>query len=180
MSSSPFSNTDLSLEDLPQYSYTTTTPINVKYKYILRIQFGLALLPFVLGILALLIFDVYLPLFIWIISLSLIGLVFGLWIIENELGFKKRNFGLRTHDIYFTKGLIVHKETILPYSRIQHVELKQGILLRQFKLFALKLYTAGASSSDLSIYGLDHDTASKIKAYVMQQNLDLEHGESEV
>jgi membrane protein YdbS with pleckstrin-like domain len=62
----------------------------------------------------------------------------------------------------------VFKQTILPYKRIQHVEIKQGPLFKAFKLFTLKVYTAGSASGDLSIAGLNKDDADKLKAQILK------------
>lgn len=168
-----FKNQDLNLNDLPDYQKTETRFINSKYIKILRLQIGFLVLPVFIFIVCSIYFQFDLPQLFWYIFIPTVSLVLSLWLIEVEAGFKKRTFGLRDHDIYFSKGFFVHKETVLPFKRIQHVEVIQGIFLRWQNLYAIKLYTAGASSGDLAIYGLDKETASKIKAYVMQQNFDL-------
>lgn len=165
-----FKNQNLSLEDLPQYQYTDKHYVNQNYKRLLRLQLGFFIIPFVIAVGILIWFQADIPKLAWLIPSLVLSVVILFWLTEIELGFKERTYGMREHDIYFSKGFFVHKETVLPFNRIQHVEVKQGIMLRWFKLYSVKLYTAGASSGDLSIYGLKQETASKIKAYVMNQN----------
>lgn len=168
-----FKNQDLSLIDLPDYQKIQTQFIHQNYIKILRLQTVFLILPILIFIFCSFYFQFGIPQLFWFIFIPIVILIISIWFIEIEFGYKKRTYGLRDHDIYFSKGFFVHKETVLPFKRIQHVEVIQGIFLRWQNLYAIKLYTAGASSGDLSIYGLDKNTASKIKAYVMQQNSDL-------
>ena len=57
----------------------------------------------------------------------------------------------------------------VPLSRIQHLDITQGLLSRQFGLANLKLYTAGDSGSDMVIKGLLLPEAEKIKEYITEQ-----------
>jgi membrane protein YdbS with pleckstrin-like domain len=76
---------------------------------------------------------------------------------------------LRENDISFKKGLIAFKQTSVPFNRIQHVEVNQGILAKLLKLSSVKIYTAGGTSSDLSIPGLPVETAHKLKAFLSEK-----------
>ena len=88
------------------------------------------------------------------------------------LGFKKKQYALRQHDIIYTKGLLWHVRTSIPFNRIQHAELKQGPLERMYGLHSLKVFTAGGQSSDLVIPGLKEDRALSIKDYILGKTTD--------
>lgn len=96
-------------------------------------------------------------------------IIFVLVYVEFFFGFPIRRFGIRELDIIYQKGYLVKKETIVPFNRIQHIEVTQSLLLRKFNLYSLLIYTAGESSGDLKIAGLDHQTAQKIKSKVLQE-----------
>ena len=55
---------------------------------------------------------------------------------------------------------------MVPFSRIQHVEIDEGPLERYFSLATLSVYTAGDSGKDLKISGLRIDLAQEIKDYI--------------
>jgi membrane protein YdbS with pleckstrin-like domain len=76
---------------------------------------------------------------------------------------------VRENDISFKKGIITFKLTTVPFNRIQHVEVNQGVLAKLFKLSSLKLFTAGGNASDLSIYGLPQDVAQNLKAFLSEK-----------
>ena len=94
--------------------------------------------------------------------------IFSLSIIDIELGFNRRKFGIRTLDIIFQRGYFVFSQTIVPYKRIQHVEIRQGLVFKAFKLYTLKIYTAGSSTGDLSIAGLNQSDSDKLKAQILK------------
>jgi hypothetical protein len=56
----------------------------------------------------------------------------------------------------------------VPKNRIQHVEIRQAIVLRLFKLSKIVIFTAGGSGSDLSISGLKPELAERIKENLSQ------------
>jgi hypothetical protein len=85
------------------------------------------------------------------------------------LEFKKRKYALRTHDISFKQGVLTNSLTTVPLSRIQHLDITQGILSRFFGLANLKLFTAGADGSDMVIKGLLLAEAEKLKEHLTAQ-----------
>ncbi|WP_290701401.1 PH domain-containing protein [Lacinutrix sp.] len=97
----------------------------------------------------------------WYVIILLVVL-FILQSIITVLGFKKRGYALRTHDIIYAKGLLSHKKTIVPFIRIQHTETKQSFIAKLFNLASLNVYTAGESGGDLSINGLTRTEAENI------------------
>ncbi len=82
------------------------------------------------------------------------------------LAFKKRKYALRTHDISFKQGVLVNSLSTVPLSRIQHLDISQGILSRFFGLANLKLFTAGADGSDMVIKGLLLADAEQLKEHL--------------
>ena len=105
------------------------------------------------------------------------GLV-GLWIIWaitsfvlTNLGYKVRGYILRDKDLVHRKGVIFKTLTTIPFNRVQHCEVSQGIIQRMFDLHTLQIFTAGGSNSDLSIPGLKADTAQRIKEFIINKTV---------
>ncbi len=84
-------------------------------------------------------------------------------------GFRKKGYALRDKDIMYKSGLIWKSITTIPFSRIQHCEVKEGPIERIFGLSSLHIYTAGGSSSDIDIPGLHPQGAQDIKEFVLQK-----------
>lgn len=84
-------------------------------------------------------------------------------------GFLRRAYALREKDLTYRKGWIFTSVTTVPFNRIQHTEVSQGPLERKFKLCKLNIYTAGGSTSDLSVPGLESDEAARLRDYVAKK-----------
>jgi membrane protein YdbS with pleckstrin-like domain len=81
---------------------------------------------------------------------------------------KWKAYAMRTHDIAYRSGLFWRKVVILPFNRVQHVEVTSGPLQRRFSLATLKFYTAGGSSVDLKIEGLRAEVAEQLRAHILE------------
>lgn len=84
----------------------------------------------------------------------------------SYISFPKRKYALRDHDIIYTEGLLLNTFTTVPFVRIQHTEISRSFLERKLNLSTLKIYTAGATGSDLFISGLPKETAQSINAFL--------------
>lgn len=85
-------------------------------------------------------------------------------------GYRHRSYALREKDLTYRKGWIFTSVTTVPFNRIQHTEVSQGPLSRKFKLCRLKIYTAGGSTSDLSIPGLEEDEAQLMRDFIARKS----------
>ncbi len=162
-----FSNLQVDLSSIPDFKKVELKSISKKYKTVLWIGW---LIPFFILMplpgFSLLFFEV--P-YLYVVGIYLVITVLFLFTaIEIHKGFPRRKFGVRELDIIHQKGFFVFTETVVPFKRAQHVEIKQGPLLRLFQLYSLKIYTAGASTGDLVINGINFDTAEKLKSKILQ------------
>jgi hypothetical protein len=100
------------------------------------------------------------------------GLIIAFIILTSLLLTKKafeiKSYGIRKRDIIYKSGLVFRKIVIVPFNRVQHVELKSGPLDRYFGLSSLKIYTAGGSQSDLDIPGLALEKAQQMKEMIIK------------
>lgn len=162
-----FSNSVLLPENLPEIETATFNPLDKKY---LTIQLARIILVFFLLAAGFTIFLIISegkpPLFITIPIAAAILLISGGLATVAILGFPKKGYLVRENDVSYQSGLITHRVTSVPLNRIQHVEVNQGVLAKLLNLSAVKIYTAGGTSSDLSVPGLPVDEARKLKAFL--------------
>lgn len=87
-------------------------------------------------------------------------LAWALWLIPARV----RRIGWReTEDeLLITKGRLWHTLTVVPYGRIQFVDVTAGPVERAFGLKRLKLHTASATS-DATVPGLPADDADALR-----------------
>ncbi len=84
-----------------------------------------------------------------------------------RIGFKKKGYAFRNHDVLYRSGVIATNSMVIPYNRVQHVALHEGFISRIFGLAKIEIFTAGGSSSDLEIPGVPKEEAENIKQLLM-------------
>ncbi len=78
------------------------------------------------------------------------------WLLDDD------GFALR-------RGRLWQSETRVPATRVQHLDLKRGPLERRFGLSTLVVHTAGTRNSSVSVQGLDHDDAERLRDHLARQ-----------
>lgn len=96
-----------------------------------------------------------------------VGVALLLILFFTRISFNKRAFAFRNHDVLYRHGIIATNTIVIPYNRIQHVALHEGWLSRIFGLAAVEIFTAGGSSSDIEIHGIEKEQAENIKQLLM-------------
>ncbi|HIE45170.1 MAG TPA: PH domain-containing protein [Flavobacteriaceae bacterium] len=93
-------------------------------------------------------------------------ILFSLITFYFYIGFSRRKYALREKDISYKSGVFTKTITTVPFNRIQHVEIDEGLFSRIFKLASINIFTAGAQGVDLSIKGISKEKANYIKEYI--------------
>jgi membrane protein YdbS with pleckstrin-like domain len=65
------------------------------------------------------------------------------------------------------RGVVWRSVTSVPRSRVQHTDVSQGPLQRAFELATLVVHTAGTQDSSVSLGGLTHGVALRIRDYLI-------------
>jgi uncharacterized protein len=68
----------------------------------------------------------------------------------------------RADDLLISRGVLWREETVVPYGRMQLVEVTSGPLERRFRLAGVQLHTA-AAATDAAIPGLDPAEAERLR-----------------
>lgn len=72
------------------------------------------------------------------------------------------------HDgIEIHKGVLWRQVINVPRSRIQHTDVSQGPLERNFELSTLHVFTAGTEHSEVTLPGLEHSRALRIRDHLL-------------
>lgn len=106
---------------------------------------------------------------------ALFGAGIGVWI-----GFRRyRNtlWKLDAHGFAVRRGVAWQRETTVPLTRVQHLDLKHGPLQRMRRLATLVVHTAGTRHSSVAIDHLDAGDAQRLRERLGRQ-LDLEDDEA--
>lgn len=165
-----FINQQVPVSDLPQVeevSFQPLAPTALKVRYWAN---GI-----LLSIVFLLLLSILPPVFSawwWLWLLLICGAGAGLafffrWLIRKQ--YEVEGYALRQHDIIHRHGYWWRSQITVPYARVQHVEIAQGPIAKQFGLSTIRIFTAGGSSSDLNISGVELQEAHRIKSFIVHK-----------
>ncbi len=89
-----------------------------------------------------------------------------------ELRYRFWRYDLRPEELYLERGILNRVRTIVPLRRIQHLDVSQDVIEREFDLGKLIVHTAGSRSSEVVLPGLRYDEAQalrdELKHYVLE------------
>jgi len=95
---------------------------------------------------------------------ALIMLVLVLQVgVSPPLSWDRFRYALREHDLWISRGVLFRQQTVIPLSRIQHVDTRQGPIERLFGLSRLLVFTASGLAPDGGIPGLATATARQLR-----------------
>jgi uncharacterized protein len=161
-----FSNETIDTTNLPKFENVVFSKLHQKYWNVILINLILFFLVASLALIFALVNIGEIANFQIQFAVGFIILV-ALIVIFSRIGFLKKGFAFRDHDVLFTKGIIVTNTIVIPYNRVQHVALHEGVISRYFGLAKIEIFTAGGSNSDIEIPGIEKEQAENIKQLLM-------------
>ncbi|MBD8069677.1 PH domain-containing protein [Bacillus sp. PS06] len=101
-------------------------------------------------------------LFLLLLSASIIETIVSVFIIPN-VRWKRWRYEVFEHEVEIQQGVFVVKRTIIPMMRVQHVDTKQGPILRAYDLASVTISTAATVHE---IPALDLDEADELRDFI--------------
>lgn len=88
-------------------------------------------------------------------------LLIAAYLIFRVPGRKYQQWGyhMGSDRLRIVSGYLFHSDTIVPFGRIQHIDVEQGPLQRPYGLATLTVHTAGNHNSSVALPCLAHDDA---------------------
>jgi uncharacterized protein len=100
------------------------------------------------------------------------GVAFGLAVVAVGVGaiswrlvgrrYRSWGYAERDEDLLVRRGVLFARLTVVPYGRMQFIDLTAGPLERAFGLATVRLHTA-AAATDARIPGLERDEAARLR-----------------
>jgi membrane protein YdbS with pleckstrin-like domain len=94
------------------------------------------------------------------VAVAVGGSLAALWFARNR--FRSWVYQERDEDLIVERGVLVRRLSVVPYGRMQFVDVSAGPIDRVFRLATVKLHTA-AAASDARIPGLERDEAARLR-----------------
>jgi membrane protein YdbS with pleckstrin-like domain len=148
------------------------TPLHPNYVKAVRIGTLIFALPLVVAALLLELADL-LPRGAFLVPVLLLAL----WLIVRVplRRYQARGYQMGADRLRVVRGLIFRSDTVVPFGRVQHIDVHQGPLERGYGLATLVLHTAGNHNASVALPGLGHDDAmamrEDIRAHVKRETL---------
>jgi uncharacterized protein len=97
-----------------------------------------------------------------LISVAVIGVLGAVesWFLHRRC--RAWRYQERNEDLVVARGVMVQRLSVVPYGRMQFVEVTAGPIERLFQLSTVKLHTA-AAASDARIPGLEQSEAARLR-----------------
>ncbi|MBY6015370.1 PH domain-containing protein [Qipengyuania gaetbuli] len=93
---------------------------------------------------------------VWVPALLVI-LYVVIWLPMRR--FAARGYSLAEERLRVVRGVLFRSDTVVPFGRVQHIDVDQGPLERAFHLATLTVHTAGSHNASVSLPGLAHEDA---------------------
>lgn len=165
-----FTNNEIKLAEIPNFEDVQTNKLEKSYLNIVVINeiIGFIIFAAILGVLFYFVkffnftnYKIY-----YIVGFLIISALSFLYSLTS---FRKKSYAFRDHDVIYKYGVFKESLVIVPYNRIQHIALHQGIFSRRYNLASLEFYTAGGSTSDINIPGFQLENAKNLKEIVSKK-----------
>lgn len=94
------------------------------------------------------------------LAVTLAGGVAALWFAHRRV--RSWAYQERDEDLIVERGVLIRRLSVVPYGRMQFVDVTAGPIDRMFRLATVKLHTA-AAASDARIPGLEREEAARLR-----------------
>lgn len=152
------------------------TKLHPNYTHALRVRTTLMAIPFLVGALVLetVLRDLpgypsgLLPGAVLVIAIALIIRV-------PSRRYNARGYQISPDRLRVVRGLLFRSDTVVPFGRVQHIDVHQGPLDRFFGIATLTLHTAGNYNASVSLPGLGEPLAremrEEIRAHIRRETV---------
>ena len=94
----------------------------------------------------------------------LFAVIFALGLAFAVLRYQSWRYEVRDDSLFLDRGVLTRVRTVVPYVRVQHVDVSRGPLERTLGLASVVVYTAGSRGADVTIPGLEPERAEDLQA----------------
>jgi len=152
------------------------TKLHPGYAHALRVRTTLTAIPFLIG--ALIAEEAISDLALLpqgVIAGTVLVIALALIIRVPSTRYNARGYQISPDRLRVVRGLLFRSDTVVPFGRVQHIDVHQGPLDRFFGIATLTLHTAGNHNASVSLPGLGEPLAremrEEIRAHIRRETL---------
>lgn len=138
-------------------------PVEPGYRHVLRIRLAIFWVPLAIAAIVadrLLLADsgVYgLP------SIAAVAIALSSIALVPDRRYRRLRYRLTERMLHSVHGWMFHTDTLVPFVRVQHLDVTRGPLDKLFGTASLVVHTAGTHNSIVTVHGLAPDRAAEIR-----------------
>jgi len=80
--------------------------------------------------------------------------------------YRSWSYRMDEDELHISSGVWTRTRTVVPFGRVQHIDVVQGPLQRRFGVASLVLHTAGTRSAAVLLPGLAADDAARMRDHI--------------
>lgn len=148
----------------PAEDAAALTKLHPNYSHALRVRATLTAIPFLVG--ALVLESAFRGEGLFpsgIIAGPVLLIALALIIRVPASRYNARGYQISADRLRVVRGLMFRSDTVVPFGRVQHIDVHQGPLDRFFGIATLTLHTAGNHNASVSLPGLAEDLAREMR-----------------
>jgi len=93
-------------------------------------------------------------------AVAVVAAAVAAWFVRRRV--RSWSYTERDEDLIVSRGVLIRRLSVVPYGRMQFIDVTAGPVERSFRLATVKLLTA-AAASDARIPGLERDEAARLR-----------------
>ena len=132
------------------------TPLDPRYKTMMRVIAAIIALGLLIGAT---IAEFAIPGWTGVVWVPVLFVVAYLVFYLPMRRYATRGYSLIEERLRVVRGVLFHADTVVPFGRVQHIDVNQGPLERAFGLATVTVHTAGSHNASVSLPGLAHENA---------------------
>jgi membrane protein YdbS with pleckstrin-like domain len=153
--------TDATLD--PAVCVEDLTPLDPRHITVTRIASAIFMTVFIIGA-GVLETAKLAPIGTFIMPVTLIALYYA-WAVPARK-YARWGYHMGGDRLRIVRGFMFHSDTIVPFGRIQHIDVEQGPIQRPYGIATLQVHTAGNHNSTVSLPGLTHENALAMREVI--------------
>jgi len=146
------------------------TPLHPNHAKALRLTAMVVAAPLVLGVLigemVTLAIGVYAA---SLVLLPLMGLIVWAALALPWRRYASSGYDMGTDRLRVVKGVFFRRDTIVPFGRVQHIDVHRGPIDRHYGLATLHLHTAGTHNATITLPGLAEEDALAMRETIREK-----------
>ena len=149
-------------------------PVEPGYRHVLRARLLVAWVPLMIGAS---VFDIVVlgetP-FYGLVSGGVVLIALAVIILAPDRIYRRLRYGLTDRLLQVARGWLFHTDTIVPFVRVQHLDVTRGPLDKMFGTATLVVHTAGTRNSIVTVPGLAPGRAAEIRD-IIREHIRTDH-----